>query len=64
MQTDYPGAEAHFLPPESFGYPNNNGHVAIVIHKTGDPTPEKVEENFLNSSSCVHYTIGQDGRVW
>ena len=65
MQADYPGAEAHFLPADSFGYPNKNGHVAIVIHKTGgDPTPESVEQNFLNSGNSVHYAIGQDGRVW
>src|SRR5258708_12868644 len=38
MQTDYPGAEAHFLPADRFGYPNNNGLVALVIHKTGEYT--------------------------
>lgn len=65
MQADYPAAEAHFLPPDRFGYPNKNGHVAIVIHKTGgDATPERVEQNFLNSGESVHYAIGQDGRVW
>ena len=25
MQADYPGAEAHFLPADRFGYPNKNG---------------------------------------
>jgi hypothetical protein len=65
MQADYPGAEAHFLPADHFGYPNNNGHVAIVIHKTGgDATPESVEQTFLDSGKSVHYVIGQDGRVW
>ncbi len=64
MQADYPGAEAHFLPPDRFGYPNNNAHVAIVLHKTGgDPTPESVEQTFLNSGRSVHYVVGQDGRV-
>ena len=65
VQADYPGAEAHFLPADRFGYPGNNGHVAIVIHKTGgDPTPESVKQNFLNSGHSVHYAIGQDGQVW
>ncbi len=65
MQADYPGAEAHFLPPDRFGYPNNNAHVAIVLHKTGgDPTPESVEQTFLASGKSVHYVVGQDGRVW
>ena len=65
MQADYPAAEAHFLPADRFGYPNNNGHVAIVIHKTGgDATPERVEQNFLNTGESVHYAIGQDGQVW
>jgi hypothetical protein len=65
VQADYPGAEAQFLPADRFGYPNKNGHVAIVIHKTGgDPTPESVKQNFLNSGNSVHYAIGQDGRVW
>ncbi|HEY6541596.1 MAG TPA: peptidoglycan recognition family protein [Ktedonobacteraceae bacterium] len=65
MQADYPGAEAHFLPADRFGYPNNNAHVAIVLHKTGgDPTPESVEHTFLASGKSVHYVVGQDGRVW
>jgi N-acetylmuramoyl-L-alanine amidase len=65
VQADYPAAEAHFLPPDHFGYPNQNGHVAIVIHKTGgDPTPESVELSFKKSGSSVHYAIGQDGRIW
>jgi N-acetyl-anhydromuramyl-L-alanine amidase AmpD len=65
MQADYAGAEAHFLPADRFGYPNNNGHVAIVIHKTGgDPTPESVEQTFLVKGRSVHYAVGQDGRVW
>jgi N-acetyl-anhydromuramyl-L-alanine amidase AmpD len=65
VQADYPGAEAHFLPADHFGYPNQNGHVAIVIHKTGgDPNPERVEHSFKSSGSSVHYAIGQDGRIW
>jgi len=65
VQADYPGAEAHFLPADHFGYPNNNGHVAIVIHKTGgDPTPESVMKTFQKSGNSVHYAIGQDGGIW
>jgi N-acetylmuramoyl-L-alanine amidase len=65
MQADYPGAEAHLLPPEHFGYPGQNDHVAIVIHKTGgDSTPENVRNHFLGSGSSVHYAIGQDGVIW
>ena len=65
MQADYPGAEAHLLPADHFGYPNKNAHVAIVIHKTGgDPTPESVQQTFLSDGGSVHDVIGQDGRVW
>ena len=54
MQADYPGAEAHFLPADSFGYPNKNGHVAIVIHKTGyDPFWDQYLHKFGDLDLCT-----------
>lgn len=64
--SDYPGAEAHFVP-RSFMF-NYNAHIAIVIHKTGgDATPQAVYNTFIHSGNpgkSAHYAIGQDGSIW
>jgi hypothetical protein len=66
MAVDYPLAQEHFVP-RSFMF-DTNGHVAIIIHKTGgDATPAAVYDTFLNSGNpgkSSHYAIGQDGSIW
>lgn len=66
MSADYPMAQEHFVP-RNFMF-NTNGHIAIVIHKTGgDATPQAVYNTFINSGNpgkSSHYAIGQDGTIW